>query len=267
MNKIIYSAMIGGYDEIRPVSKKAGWECVMFTDMPKNKLPAGTGWEFRAACLGKRMNNVLVNRWYKMHPHVLIPDHEERIYIDAKIQLNDFEIIEKQISFLEKDDVSIAITDHLFRNCIYQEAIAVVEHKKDIEKNVALTMHVLKKIGYPKNHGLYENNFIYRKHKHPMIIELMRQWWSFINKYSSRDQLSLCYLMWLNGINAEYFYGQGESVRNNQDITFYPNHSDTSTATSSHAKLISPKLRLCLFLCKFIPGKNIRTKLRQSIRN
>ena len=257
--------MIGGYDEIRPVSKKAGWECVMFTDMPKNKLPAGTGWEFRAACLGKRMNNVLVNRWYKMHPHVLFPDHEESIYIDANIQINDFEIIEKQISFLEKDDVSIAITDHLFRNCIYQEAIAVVEHKKDIEKNVALTMHVLKKIGYPKNHGLYENNFIYRKHKHPMIIELMRQWWSFINKYSSRDQLSLCYLMWLNGINAEYFYGQGESVRNNQDITFYPNHSDT--ATSSHAKLISPKLRLCLFLCKFIPGKNIRTKLRQSIKN
>jgi hypothetical protein len=253
MNKIVYSAMIGGYDEIRPVSKKAGWECVMFTDMPKNKLPAGTGWEFRAACLGKRMNNVLVNRWYKMHPHVLFPDHEESIYIDANIQINDFEIIEKQISLLEKNDISIAITDHLFRNCIYQEAIAVVEHKKDIEKNVALTMHVLKKNGYPKNHGLYENNFIYRKHKHPMIIELMRQWWSFINKYSSRDQLSLCYLMWLNGINAEYFYGQGESVRNNQDITFYPNHSDTSIL--SHDKLISPKLRLCLFFCKFIPRK------------
>ena len=136
--------MIGGYDEIRPVSKKAGWECVMFTDMPKNKLPAGTGWEFRPACIGKRMNNVLVNRWYKMHPHVLFPDHEESIYIDANIQINDFEIIEKQISFLEKDDVSIAITDHLFRNCIYQEAIAVVEHKKDIEKNVAQTMRVLR---------------------------------------------------------------------------------------------------------------------------
>ena len=257
--------MIGGYDEIRPVSKKAGWECVMFTDMPKNKLPAGTGWEFRAACLGKRMNNVLVNRWYKMHPHVLFPDHEESIYIDANIQINDFEIIEKQISLLEKDDVSIAITDHLFRNCIYQEAIAVVEHKKDIEKNVALTMHVLKKNGYPKNHGLYENNFIYRKHKHPMIIELMRQWWIFINKYSSRDQLSLCYLMWLNSINAEYFYGQGESVRNNQDITFYPNHSDTSIP--SHDKLISPKLRLCLFFCKFIPRKKTRIRLRELIKS
>jgi hypothetical protein len=265
MNKIIYSAMIGGYDEIRPVSKKAGWECVMFTDMPKNKLPAGTGWEFRAACLGKRMNNVLVNRWYKMHPHVLFPDHEESIYIDANIQINDFEIIEKQISLLEKNDISIAITDHLFRNCIYQEAIAVVEHKKDIEKNVALTMHVLKKNGYPKNHGLYENNFIYRKHKHPIIIELMRQWWSFINKYSSRDQLSLCYLMWLNSINAEYFYGQGESVRNNQDITFYPNHSDTSIP--SQDKLISPKLRLCLFFCKFIPRKKTRIRLRELIKS
>ena len=259
--------MIGGYDEIRPVRKKTGWECIMFTDIPKNKLPDDTGWEFRPVCLSNRMNNMLVNRWYKMHPHVLFPDYEESIYIDANIQINDFEIIEKKISLLERDDVSIAITDHLFRDCIYKEAIAVVEHKKDIEKNVAETMCVLKSAGYPDNQGLYENNFIYRKHNKPLIVDLMRQWWSFINKYSSRDQLSLCYLMWLNDINAEHFYGQGESVRNNQDITFYPNHSDTSTATSSHAKLISPKLRLCLFLCKFIPGKIIRTKLRESIKS
>jgi hypothetical protein len=294
MNKIIYSAMIGGYDEIHPIKAAAGWECIMFTDMPISDLPVGTGWQFRPACLSKGVNNILVNRWYKMHPHVLFPDNQESIYIDANIQINSFEIIERQILLLNADDIKVAITDHLFRDCIYKEAVAVVEHKKDTQKNVDVTMSLLKRSGYPESHGLYENNFIYRQHSDATVVNLMRQWWHFINQYSSRDQLSLCYLIWLNGVNSECFFGQGVSVRNNQDITFYPDHivrpiemnADKPLAThekplATHEKplatnektpavnknILSPRLRLCLFLCKLLPGRKIRVKLRKFIND
>ena len=72
---VIYSAMIGGYGDIFPVKKAPGWDFIMFTDTPDDKLPIGTAWKFVAADRSKGANDTLINRWYKMHPHVLFPEY------------------------------------------------------------------------------------------------------------------------------------------------------------------------------------------------
>tara|TARA_B110000879_G_C11164090_1_gene510381 strand:+ start:295 stop:1158 length:864 start_codon:yes stop_codon:yes gene_type:complete len=277
MKKVIYSVMIGGYDDIRPVSESAGWERVMFTDMPLHELPAGTGWQFRSACLNKGVNNVMINRWYKMHPHELFPEYDESIYIDANIEIKCFDAIDQNIPSLDKAGVNIAITDHIFRDCIYDEALAVVEHKKDTQENVDKTIAVLTSKHYPRNNGLYENNFIYRRHHDEKVVGLMRHWWRFINEYSARDQLSLCYLINAHSIKAACFFGQGVNVRNHQDITFYPNHKKNSVLIGvdiaretkkqkPESKLMSVKKGIFLLLCNLVPGKKTRARLRKVIR-
>ena len=55
----------------------------------------------------------------------------------------------------------------------------------------------------PKNYGLNETNILLRRHNVPQIIKLMDEWWSYIEKYTKRDQLSLSYVLWKNDISID----------------------------------------------------------------
>ncbi len=52
----------------------------------------------------------------------------------------------------------------------------------------------------PRNYGACECNFIYRKHAKQNIINLMNEWWYFIEHYAKRDQLAFPYIMWKNNL-------------------------------------------------------------------
>ena len=261
--RVIYTALVGDYDEIVPIKAGINYDCFMFTDIALNKAPKNTGWTFLKIDSRKGKSKNLINRWYKMHPHLLFPNHKSSIYIDANVQINDFSEIESRILDLEKTGFNISISDHIYRDCIYKEANAVVEFEKDTKKNVDDTVAVLKQDGYPEDNGLYENNFIFRHHHDPKVIALMHHWWDFINQYSCRDQLSLCYLLWKDGVESTYFFGQGNGVRNHKDITFYSSHKVVRSDVID--KKIKFLCRIKLFLCKFIIGKGRRRHLRNKI--
>jgi hypothetical protein len=59
--------------------------------------------------------------------------------------------------------------------------------------------------GFPSSIGLGENNIIYRKHNQPSIVKLMEDWWDMIARFSKRDQLSLAFVMWKNGMLIDDF--------------------------------------------------------------
>ena len=69
---------------------------------------------------------------------------------------------------------------------------------KDKSEAISKQIGLLRKENYPENHGLFETNIIFRKHKDAMIIKLMKDWWDMICNFSYRDQLSFNYVLWKN---------------------------------------------------------------------
>lgn len=196
INKVIYSCMSGGYDEIiADFYPKADYDYVLFTDN-KKLLKKGRylWWQIRPLYFSES-DSVRNARWHKTHPHVLFPEYDYSIWLDSNIQISGvgvYTLIEKHIKAKHK----IAIALHPCRDCIYDEAETCILSGKDNPAIINKQMDILKADKYPKHKGLYETNVLLRKHMDPKIVKLCDAWWEFIKNYSRRDQLSFNYLLW-----------------------------------------------------------------------
>ncbi|MEE9684327.1 glycosyltransferase domain-containing protein [Lelliottia amnigena] len=213
---VVYTALFGGYDSLTKVpthdSKYIDFIC--FTDV---EIKSDYGWKI-VKVEHKEVSHAMANRYYKFHPHVLFPDYEASLYVDANIQIisNPYEMIKEYIA---KSD--FVMPKHAERDCLYAEAKECVIQNK--EKYIIISKQIKKynKIGMPKKYGLGENNILIRKHNNPLIIAVMEQWWSELINESQRDQLSLAYVMWKNGLD---FVFMTETSRNNNPYFSYQVH-------------------------------------------
>ena len=82
----------------------------------------------------------------------------------------------------------------------------------------------------PKKNGLIHGAVIYRKHSSQEVCKLMEDWWSEINNHSIRDQLSLNFVAWSNGVRLNYVpertladneYFEWQSHNNQRKINFF----------------------------------------------
>lgn len=189
---VIYTCITGGYDElIQPTYYNKEWDYICFTDntnwLDKRKIGV---WHIKPLVYNERSNQ-LNNRWHKLFPHKLFPEYDSSIYIDGNVDiLDDF-----LFSQIENKKSDLVIPVHYINNCIYQEIKTVKKLKKAAPADLIKIKEFLTATGFPKSYGLTENNIIYRKHDSPIIRKIMEDWWDML-KIVSRDQLSLCYLLW-----------------------------------------------------------------------
>lgn len=200
--KVVYTCLTGNYDSL-PIQGflDYSWDYVCFTDNDNLlKMKRYGAWQIQPLFFSE-LDNQLNNRWHKTHPHVLFPNYDSSLYIDSNISfLSDF--IYREI---ESKNLKIIIPIHGRNDCIYKEAQDVIKklckkgsvNVKDVNKIVAY----LKQNNFPAHYGLNENNIIYRKHNDEIIVRMMEQWWLLIKDYCRRDQLSLSYVLWENGIS------------------------------------------------------------------
>lgn len=221
--KVIYTALIGKYDKVRPIKKITGWDYVMFTDQPINDSDLDYGWDIRQADMKVGKNNHFVNRWYKMHPHIVFKNYDESIYLDSNIDIINYDYIDAKIEYLRQNKITISIPQHLHRDCLYDEGFAILDLEKDTKENIKTTLEFLVKENYPLHNGLYDNSFIYRQHNNKILTEAMEAWWKCINTLSVRDQMSLAYLLWKLNIKCDHFFGDNAWGRDRDDIQ-YNNH-------------------------------------------
>ncbi|MDO3387337.1 glycosyltransferase [Gilvimarinus sp. SDUM040013] len=203
-DKVIYTCLSGDYNDlVQPAYIDFDWDYVCFTDNV-DVLRSGKHcgiWELRPIEI-KAETPGRVNRWYKMHPHLLFPDHEKSIYIDGNINI----IGDYCFKVIFLSDEKILLPKHFCRTCIYDEIAAVKasqrftgEEKEDFERQ----RQFLSDEGYPEGLGLSENNFIYRKHHDPVVKSMMNLWHWVLKNYSARDQLGLGYCFWRYGIDLK----------------------------------------------------------------
>lgn len=220
---VIYSALTGGYDEIlQPAVYDDRFDFVLFMDTV-NETSIGV-WQTRA--INYRNNdNTRVCRFVKTHPESLLPEYAVSVWIDSNVQILDYYLYNKVIE-LDNHGISISSMWHPSRQCIYDEAFAVVNMMIEHERIAIKWCHELRKAKYPRYNGLCETNVVYRKHSSKLVSELDELWWSIIERHSRRDQLSYNYVLWKMKFSCHYLFGDYLNARNTSHLQVVT-HLDT----------------------------------------
>ncbi|MRU15523.1 glycosyltransferase [Roseovarius sp. A21] len=158
-------------------------------------------------------------RAVKTDPLPYIGSYDIGVWIDANVMIRG--TLEQYFKIVEANpDVPIFGIPHPQRNCIYDEAQAVIEHKKADSDKVRAQMAVYQADGYPKRHGLIETNLLVYNLKHPRIAEILTAWRAEVNERTHRDQLSLNYVLWKLGLQWMPLMGEGRCLRTNNDFAY-----------------------------------------------
>ena len=219
IKKVVYSVIIGDYDNIHAFSKQKGYNYFLFSDKNYNN----TNWTIiHIPKLIEKMNisKVKMTRYIKLFPHLFFKDYELSIYLDATfIIIGDLnELLLKSLN----PSFDLYLIQHPVRNKIFQEFKIILKYKKENKKIINLVRERYIKEKFPDNLGLTENNIIIRRHNKKNVINLMKVWWNEIKNYSYRDQFSLKYAIWKSNINIKIYYLSKRFMLN---YFFYRKHS------------------------------------------
>lgn len=133
----------------------------------------------------------------KALPHLLLPEYDYTIWIDAAIEINHSidQLIEEH---LFNNEFDLSAFGHPHSDSVYTEAKAIIERELDRKETVALQMKHYHEQHYLDHGGLNKTSILFRKTHSPELISIMNQWWEEIATYSFIDQLSFNYIAWKN---------------------------------------------------------------------
>ena len=197
---VIYSCLIGNYDNISSFSKQKDFDYFLLTEQKIEN----TNWTILPIpkyVENLNISNVKKQRYIKIHPHKFFKKYDLSIYIDAnyiiKGDLNDF-----LINTLNPID-SIYIT-HLQFGKTPEKAIKTAIEKK-LDKFEVLN-NTLKRYDFEilNKEGIVNAGLIIRKHNKIDCIKLMKRWWKEVKKYSHVDNFSFNYAAYKTGV--KFFY-------------------------------------------------------------
>jgi len=187
-NFIVYTALFGKYDDLLEPAPSEHCDYVCFTDDP---LLRSNVWEVRVVSSHLPAN--MMNRLYKIKPHVYFPSYKASIYVDSNIK-----ILKDPIELFNKylENSNFLAIKHIERNCIYAEALCCMAQRETDYKLTLNQMFSYACEGYPTNNSLSENRILIRTHNEKEVVSIMEMWWDQLNTWTQRDQLSLCYVAW-----------------------------------------------------------------------
>ena len=151
---------------------------------------------------------------YKVMPQMFLPEYDYWFWVDSthEVIVDPKTIINQYLG-----DSDIALWKHTDRDCLYSEANIVKELRIDHIDLVNSQIEYYKSIGYPENNGLYELPVSIRKNTDRIKILNMR-WWEQICKYSSRDQISMPFVLWKTDIKPTILPGYANGGLNANPI-------------------------------------------------
>lgn len=139
----------------------------------------------------------------KALPHRFLPDYDDSLYIDNTVRLKQRpkEIFER---YLSDEGSPLVCFRHPWRDCVYDEAEAVISARYDDPDRVRQQMAWYRSLNYPAKHGLAKSTFLLRRHQHPALQRVMQGWHEQVMRHSLRDQLALNPVMWSEKFEPRY---------------------------------------------------------------
>jgi len=249
-----YTALVGDYDNLLdPAYTTDEWDYICFT----NQKISVSKWDIRPLQHIIAKDPTRTNRWHKLNPHILFPDYDYSIYIDANIQICGPHLETKVNDFCDRN-ILMSLPLHPFRNCTYKEINECILLKTDELTRIRSLVDIFHSDRFPYEMGLFENNVIFRKHMDEKIIDINKKWWELVRDYAKRDQLSLMYLLWKNKVpRVEPLLHDGHTIRS--FIGYRYNEHNQVDSKPNIRKIGSKLIRL------FIPIRSVRRRIRERL--
>lgn len=238
----VYTTLFGDCDDLLPILYPIkGVDFVCFTD--QRRLEGGWKQILVDPDLGSSNRNA---KTFKIMPHKYLAEYQASLFVDANTlflgRLN--RLLEYCV--LGGDFV---MWQHPERKNLYTEACAIIQSKRHSPKSIIEQIKHYSDLGMPRNTGLCEASFIWRRHNNPELIAFMEEWWREIETFSHRDQLSLCYLMWKKNIKPKILCEKLGTSRNNLFFVKIPHKSDSDQKpVRSHFGVRTVKKRDVVFI-------------------
>jgi hypothetical protein len=202
LRRAVYTVLVGEFDALLPpVQVESELDYIVFTDVSQ-ALPAP--WQSKPLASVHR-NPRMTARWHKLHPHRILPNHDQSLYLDANI------FIKGRISPLFDQtlgEAPLGLFRHRSRDCVYDEAEAVKRLRYDDAAIVDAQMAFYRAHGLPVRAGLHFGGIQFRRHNDPNLIELLENWWRQLKIFSHRDQLSLGFVLRQHPVAIALLSGQ-----------------------------------------------------------
>ncbi|TQE93408.1 MAG: DUF616 domain-containing protein, partial [Spiribacter salinus] len=188
----IYTTLYGDYDNLNPVVNPApGVDYICFTDRPRE----AEGWRQIIVDPQQPTDN-LNAKIFKVLPQDYLHDYEYSLFVDANTV---FLGRTEELIALCRHGGDFVMWQHPLRDDVYTEVCAIVSHRRHSPAEVLDQLRQYSEEGLPHDTGMFEASFIWRRHGAPEVKRFMQQWWHHICSFSSRDQVSLAYLVWKTG--------------------------------------------------------------------
>lgn len=212
----VFTALTGGYDQ-PVVHENLSSHCdyLLFTDSPANDRGF---WKILQIPYENEIP-VRRSRYVKTNPQKYLQNYDIAIWIDANVIIKGD--IEKYAALASSEpNTPIFGITHPHRNCIYEEATAVIASKKDTSDKVIRQIERYRKEGFPKKFGLIETNLLVINLKHSKTRELFEAWSNEIENGSHRDQLSLNYCLWKTKTDWKPIFTEKTTLRDSFDFAY-----------------------------------------------
>jgi hypothetical protein len=194
--RITYTAIIGGYDDLPEIARRApDSELVVFTDTPA-ALPRDTGWTI-VPIRPFFTDNKITSGFIKSNPHLLFGAEAVTLWLDASLAAVDTAAL---FAALEAAEGPVLTLDHTQRDTVAAEVERVIAMR--VERDGIARAHLarIRAAGFPDDRGLSALMMLGRDLRDPRTRLLDEAWWGCIATGVRRDQLSFDYALWAAGI-------------------------------------------------------------------
>lgn len=189
---VILSANFGGRDVPRDVPRVDVDDCVMFTDRPVR----AKGWRvnqiFKPADCRREARRIKTLALDLIQADTIL-------WIDGRVIVQNKPLrplLEQALSASE-----IAAYPHPWRDCVYDEAGECARLRRAPAPALARQAEAYRAAGMPEHWGL-RNTMVLARRNTEAMRKLGRDWWQEIQTHTIRDQVSLPFLLWRDGLTC-----------------------------------------------------------------
>lgn len=205
--RVVYTSYFGFSEEFNdfPYAEQFahdagdGVDYVCFTDDPELRSET---WQIRLTSR-ELLDATRAAKRIKALPHRFLPEYDWSLYVDNTTRLKQppADLFNRHLA---PSRSPLVVFRHPERDCVYDEAAAVVQHQLDDPVRVRHQTAVYRRLGYPEHAGLATTPFMLRRHHAPALITVMERWHQQVLRHSLRDQIALNPAAWFDGFEIGY---------------------------------------------------------------
>jgi hypothetical protein len=227
----VFTAIAGAYDALTlPSPLDPAYDYIVFADSPV----ADTGIYDIRAIPYKHEDPTRVARWVKTHALELLAGYDVAIWIDANIAIVD-DIGPMLRKFLESGAPAGAVP-HPYRGNVDEEFDACIQLMRDDVAVIEAQRAYYRDNGFDGG-AIFETGLLMMDLHHPALAKFLASWWTQIERFSRRDQLSVGWALRDAQTSMHLLMQFPTNVRSHSCFCYVPHSANDASSSALLAAL------------------------------